>query len=47
MTLDKFRLPLFVLLAAALGWSFWRDDGWLQLCAGLAMSVSGGVPLPW
>ena len=41
MKLDKFRLPLFVLLAAALGWSFWRDDGWLQLCAGLAIFLFG------
>ncbi|AKC86751.1 Na/Pi cotransporter family protein [Pseudoxanthomonas suwonensis] len=35
------RLPLFVLLAALLGWSFWRDAGWLQLCAGLAVFLFG------
>ena len=41
MTLDKLRLPLFVLLAAVLGWSFWRNDGWLLLCAGLAIFLFG------
>src|SRR5690606_19651619 len=41
------RLPpllgtLFALsLAVLLGWSFWRSAGWLQLCAGLALSLFG------
>ena len=41
MTWKTLRLPLFVLLVAALGWSFWRSGGWLQLCAGLALFLFG------
>ncbi|MCD9033226.1 Na/Pi symporter [Luteimonas sp. Y-2-2-4F] len=32
---------LVVAVAAALAWSFWRNEGWLQLCAGLAMFLFG------
>ena len=37
------KLRLIVLLAAiaALSWSFWRNAGWMQLCAGLAMFLFG------
>ncbi len=41
MSWKTLRLPLFVLLAAGLGWSFWHDAGWLQLCAGLAIFLFG------
>lgn len=41
MSFDKIRLPLFVLLAAVLGWSFWHHHGWLLLCAGLAIFLFG------
>lgn len=35
------RPALAVLAAAALAFSFWRDAGWLQLCAGLALFLFG------
>ena len=35
------RWILALLVAAALGWSFWRSAGWLQLCAGLALFLFG------
>ena len=35
------RTLLAVLAAALLAWSFWRDAGWLQLCAGLALFLFG------
>ncbi|MFT3718852.1 Na/Pi cotransporter family protein [Pseudorhodoferax sp.] len=35
------RTLLAVLAAAALAWSFWRDGGWLRLCAGLALFLFG------
>lgn len=37
----KLRILLLVAAAAALSWSFWRDAGWLQLCAGLAIFLFG------
>src|SRR5690606_37388034 len=37
----KLRIPLPGAAAAALSWSFWRDAGWLQLCAGLAIFLFG------
>lgn len=41
LALDKFRLPLFALLAAVLGWLFWHNHGWLLLCTGLAIFLFG------
>lgn len=38
---SSLRPALAVLAAAALAWSFWRDAGWLQLCAGLALFLFG------
>lgn len=35
------RWILALLVAAALGWSFWKNAGWLQLCAGLAVFLFG------
>ncbi|MCW4455317.1 Na/Pi symporter [Flavobacterium sp. MXW15] len=35
------RLLLALAAAALLGWSFWRNDGWLHLCAGLAVFLFG------
>ncbi len=35
------RIVLMVLAVGALAWSFWRDAGWLQLCAGLAIFLFG------
>ena len=32
---------LLALVALVLAWSFWRDAGWLQLCAGLAIFLFG------
>lgn len=32
---------LVAAVGAALAWSFWRNDGWLQLCAGLALFLFG------
>lgn len=37
----KLRIILLAVACAALSWSFWRDAGWLQLCAGLAMFLFG------
>src|SRR5690606_15828818 len=37
----KLRILLLAVACAALSWSFWRDAGWLQLCAGLAMFLFG------
>ena len=39
--MSKFRVIVMLVLAAALGWSFWRSGGWLQLCAGLALFLFG------
>src|SRR5690606_11560821 len=36
-----FRSALALVVAAVLGWSFWRHPGWLQLCAGLALFLFG------
>ena len=36
-----FRVVVMLAVAAALGWSFWRSGGWLQLCAGLAIFLFG------
>src|SRR5690606_24847705 len=38
---SKLRVILLVAAIAVLSWSFWRDPGWLQLCAGLAMFLFG------
>ena len=35
------RVSLLGVGVALLAWSFWRDAGWLQLCAGLAMFLFG------
>ncbi|WP_250064082.1 Na/Pi cotransporter family protein [Stenotrophomonas mori] len=35
------RILLVVAAAALLAWSFWRNDAWLQLCAGLAVFLFG------
>lgn len=35
------RASLLALLLVGLGWSFWSSEGWLQLCAGLAMFLFG------
>lgn len=35
------RRSLLGVAIALLAWSFWRDAGWLQLCAGLAMFLFG------
>ncbi|MBO9717600.1 MAG: Na/Pi cotransporter family protein [Pseudoxanthomonas sp.] len=35
------RWIIALLVAAALGWSFWHSPGWLQLCAGLALFLFG------
>lgn len=35
------RRSLLGIAIALLAWSFWRDAGWLQLCAGLAMFLFG------
>ncbi|WP_028920439.1 Na/Pi cotransporter family protein [Pseudoxanthomonas suwonensis] len=35
------RILLALLAVALLGWSFWRNGAWLQLCAGLAMFLFG------
>lgn len=37
----NYRMLLAMLAAGALGWSFWNSDGWLQLCAGLAIFLFG------
>jgi len=41
--LNKPLLKLFLpaLVVAALSWSFWSNEGWLQLCAGLALFLFG------
>ena len=38
---SKLRLIVLFAAIAALSWSFWRDAGWMQLCAGLAMFLFG------
>lgn len=38
---SKLRVILLVAAVAVLSWSFWRDAGWMQLCAGLAMFLFG------
>lgn len=38
---SRVRVVLMVVVAAVLGWSFWRSGGWLQLCAGLAVFLFG------
>ncbi|WP_312904522.1 Na/Pi cotransporter family protein [Stutzerimonas nitrititolerans] len=35
------KLLLPTLVVAALSWSFWSNEGWLQLCAGLALFLFG------
>jgi len=35
------KLLLPALVVAALSWSFWSNEGWLQLCAGLALFLFG------
>lgn len=35
------KLLLPALVVAALSWSFWTNEGWLQLCAGLALFLFG------
>ena len=35
------KLLLPTLVVATLSWSFWSNDGWLQLCAGLALFLFG------
>lgn len=35
------KLVLPALVIAGLSWSFWSSDGWLQLCAGLALFLFG------
>ncbi|WP_312376813.1 Na/Pi cotransporter family protein [Stutzerimonas nitrititolerans] len=41
--MNKPLLKLFLpaLVVAALSWSFWSNEGWLQLCAGLALFLFG------
>ena len=38
---SKLRVLLLAIAVAILAWSFWRDAGWLQLCAGLAVFLFG------
>ena len=38
---SKLRVLLLAVAVAILAWSFWRDAGWLQLCAGLAIFLFG------
>ena len=38
---SKLRVVLVALAIVVLAWSFWRDAGWLQLCAGLAVFLFG------
>ncbi|WP_372017102.1 Na/Pi symporter [Pseudoxanthomonas sp. 10H] len=38
---NNLRWILALAVAAALGWSFWKSAGWLQLCAGLAVFLFG------
>lgn len=38
---SKLRVALVALAIVVLAWSFWRDAGWLQLCAGLAIFLFG------
>ena len=38
---SKLRVLLVAVAVAVLAWSFWRDAGWLQLCAGLAIFLFG------
>lgn len=38
---SKLRVLLLAIAVAILAWSFWRDAGWLQLCAGLAIFLFG------
>ena len=38
---SKLRALLLVAVIVALAWTFWRDAGWLQLCAGLAIFLFG------
>ncbi|MGY1408907.1 Na/Pi cotransporter family protein [Luteimonas sp. A611] len=38
---SKLRVLLLAVVVAILAWSFWRDAGWLQLCAGLAIFLFG------
>src|SRR5690606_23919364 len=38
---SKLRGMLLAIVVAVLAWSFWRDAGWLQLCAGLAIFLFG------
>ena len=38
---SKLRALLLVIAMIALAWTFWRDAGWLQLCAGLAIFLFG------
>jgi len=42
-TLNKpfLKLLLLTLALVVLSWSFWSSDGWLQLCAGLALFLFG------
>lgn len=35
------RITLIIIGMAVLGWSFWSSEGWLQLCAGLALFLFG------
>ena len=35
------KLLLPALVVVALSWSFWSNEGWLQLCAGLALFLFG------
>ncbi len=38
---SKLRMLLLAIAVGVLAWSFWRDPGWLQLCAGLAIFLFG------
>ncbi len=38
---SKLRALLLLVAIVALAWTFWRDAGWLQLCAGLAIFLFG------